>query len=421
MKSFPFLMLAFYALCFVFCFNIHGAHSAVHDSFRTISKNTIPLDRTFKEIKLKNERIHLSEFGHLKHLLSALSRNEDMMTILEATSDFSSSSMSHYTIKPNILAVQQHETIVEDSHLVHCKLLPHSNYELVVGEVAHLPHARRILRIEPHPSKPTCSIIHTISEPIHPLELFSTFKVEAMVDRRLQMANRRLQNEGRQVPTSTVTMPDPDQTPGVEKWGPNQLIPCNPLVANKWPGEIAKGKTEAPVNGYLIPYKANSIDKYKWEYFFGASVGCFSATMDPLSGGMNFNWTPDPSGDPTKGGQCEKPKITIDGITGAECADCYAFIGAQLYLIFEYGRPGGVMAEVRAAGAAGFNVAVNIENPTIVGTGTVSMLLKEAKDYSAKIPIGASGLSISFKNGGLSATPTGTGKLVGTANFGAGL
>lgn len=135
---------------------------------------------------------------------------------------------------------------------------------------------------------------------------------------------------------------------------------------------------------------------------------------------MNFNWTPDPTGDPTKGAVTKKV-MKLDGVSGVECNNCYAYAGAQLYAIFEYKSGGSLfLGEVKVSGAAGFNVDMKIVDPAVQATSVTPLVAADA-DFGDPILLGSTGLQLSFRMGGPTGSVSGLGGLKGSANFGAGL
>ena len=78
------------------------------------------------------------------------------------------------------------------------------------------------------------------------------------------------------------------------------------------------------------------------------------------------------------------------------------------------------LGEVRVSGAAGFNVDMQIKDPTLQSS-TTTMLVEPQKGYENPITLGGSGLQIRFKMGGLTGSVSGSGGLKGSAHFGAGL
>jgi hypothetical protein len=104
--------------------------------------------------------------------------------------------------------------------------------------------------------------------------------------------------------------------------------------------------------------------------------------------------------------------VLADGIT---CEECYAFLGAGILIILQYGYNGDSFdIEVKGGGGAGVSAFINMKNPSISAARTL-VLQKPATKY-LKTSFG--GLYFSYKFGGMNATLSGSGGARGSMRFG---
>ena len=127
-----------------------------------------------------------------------------------------------------------------------------------------------------------------------------------------------------------------------------------------------------------------------------------------LPGSFNFNYN-------YQTGNAITPSLQISN--GIACSNCYVFFGASFMVYSQYASST-FMFETKVGGAAGFNVAIAMNNPSFSGSTTFP-LIEENYDLGFGFPIGA-GFSIYTYFGGLSVTLSGSGSATGTASFGAG-
>ena len=253
-----------------------------------------------------------------------------------------------------------------------------------------------------------CTKIHT--EPVHPIELFEKFRVESL---GLRPYNH---NYGK---FEVVSDQNQEQAPVPEE-GERELFskyatPDKPIV--KCTDKSFAPFTTGTFSGnyaVLIPDTGPAATDDKTDYAAEISLnngGCIEYSKD-FDGAFNFNYNPS-----TKGAITKSLPLGGTSITGVTCDGCYAYLGAKFLLIFEY-TSDSISAEGKIAGNAGFNANVNIVNPTISGSASVT-LVNIASSWTS-LPLG-SGLSFQYKSGGLTALVSGSGSATGTASFGAGL
>ena len=252
-----------------------------------------------------------------------------------------------------------------------------------------------------------CTNIHT--EPIHPIELFEKFRVESLGERPYN------HNYGKY---EVVTDQDKkkESVPKRELFSKNAK-PDSPILAcsaQSWAPFTAGGIKSN--YGVLIPstYTPPVLPSTDDQTSFLAELsvldgGCIEYSKD-FSGSFNFNY------DATnKRAITQSLPLGGASVTGVTCDGCYAYLGAGFLLIFEYtkGSSPKISAEGKIAGAAGFNAVVNIVNPSISGSSTLT-LVKADTTFTA-VSLG-SGLTFEYKFGGLTALMTGSGSATGTSN-----
>lgn len=86
-------------------------------------------------------------------------------------------------------------------------------------------------------------------------------------------------------------------------------------------------------------------------------------------------------------------------------------------LIAEYSWTYGFQFEVKVAGGAGFNIDLEVSNPTISGSKTIELMGTGSWGY---LDIGDTGLALGFQMGGLTATLSGSASATGSITFTAG-
>ena len=424
----------------------------VTDNFKSLGGVTkIPVGHLFQSGAVQEES--LSSWKHHMFLLKTLAVSRETQnyqstfSVQEKTS--AEDTRTQYVLQDDIHLLDAHNPAdireLSDRHILHCGngMGTVAEGHLVVGSdnsawfrARHLSAwagaaartglvlGRRVLRVERNGE---CTHLHT--EPIHHLELFKSMRIESMVEH--PQARARAQREGAQkqeqkrnrnlqqlqVPTTVQNgngMPQPDFMSG----STNQIRNCDPYVSNAWPEKIGNQYTLTNPGGIAVAYHSGTKGNFDYDFFFSSNNGC--ASMLYTAAGANFNWTPDDNGDVTKG-TVTKPVITLNGVTGIVCQNCYAYAGGQLYIIFEYLNAGqAFLGEVRISGGAGFNLAVDIKDPAVQSSSD-TQLVEAAANYDKPIPLGATGLQVSFKMGGLVGSVSGQGGMKGSAQFGAGL
>ena len=102
---------------------------------------------------------------------------------------------------------------------------------------------------------------------------------------------------------------------------------------------------------------------------------------------------------------------------GVTCPNCFAYLGAGYLLIMEYSWTYGFAFEVKAAGGAGFNLNLQVSNPSISGSKTLQVMGAGSWQY---LTIGTTGLQLGFQIAGLTATLSGSASATGSLSFSAG-
>ena len=107
------------------------------------------------------------------------------------------------------------------------------------------------------------------------------------------------------------------------------------------------------------------------------------------------------------------PSLSIaDGI---ECEECYAFLGAGILVVLQFGINGSTFdVEVKGGGGAGLSAFINMKNPAIRGARELTLIAPETKFMTSTIGV----LPLSYKFGGISAVISGSGSARGSLRFG---
>ena len=111
-------------------------------------------------------------------------------------------------------------------------------------------------------------------------------------------------------------------------------------------------------------------------------------------------------------------------MSGVQCSNCYLYAGADIVADLNYESSGSsIQFEAAIQGAAGFNVNVEINNPAISGSSGPQVLISgqgsagSAPSGAGNIPIGTTGVSLTYWSGNLVATVSGSGSATGSAAF----
>ena len=106
---------------------------------------------------------------------------------------------------------------------------------------------------------------------------------------------------------------------------------------------------------------------------------------------------------------------SVDLQAGVTCVDCYAYLGSSLLVVVRYGYDSNTFDfEIKSGGDVGFSVDIEVHDPSISLSKTVTILNAEST-YTA-VSLGQ-GLYLGHKFGGLTATLTGSGSAIGHASF----
>ena len=107
-------------------------------------------------------------------------------------------------------------------------------------------------------------------------------------------------------------------------------------------------------------------------------------------------------------GNAINPSLSIaDGI---ECEECYAFLGAGILVVLQYGINGSTFdVEVKGGGGAGLSAFINMKNPAIRGARELTLIAPADKFMTSTIGV----LPLSYKFGGISAVISGSGSASG--------
>lgn len=149
-----------------------------------------------------------------------------------------------------------------------------------------------------------------------------------------------------------------------------------------------------------------SIARSSKSYALGLTSGCIEYNTKTPGFNMNYN---------TKTHTAINAKIDLSNGYGAgmTCENCYAFMGNSFLAILNYKLKGMQLSfEVKINGGAGVNMAITMTNPTI--SSTYSKQLLAAQTTYSTITLGT-GLSVTYKFGGILAEVSGSGSATGVA------
>ena len=106
---------------------------------------------------------------------------------------------------------------------------------------------------------------------------------------------------------------------------------------------------------------------------------------------------------------------SVDLQAGVTCVDCYAYLGSSLLVVVRYGYDSNTFDfEVKAGGDVGFSIDIEVQDPSISESKTVTILNAESTFTTVSL---GQGLYLGHKFGGLKATLTGSGSAIGHASF----
>lgn len=149
-----------------------------------------------------------------------------------------------------------------------------------------------------------------------------------------------------------------------------------------------------------------------WTFNLTKSHGCIEYNRD-LPGSIAINYK-------LGHGVLKKNLDITEGRNQIVCTSCYAFFGAAIRMQISYISPniipptfGRIDLLATLAGGAGYNLDLNIQNPTLSGSNTIELLSGDTAFIS--IPIFPS-FWLKFKVDKLSVTVSGTGSANGTAS-----
>lgn len=240
------------------------------------------------------------------------------------------------------------------------------------------------------------------TEDVHYLKLFEKVNIESFVDNPYQNSFKQLIKSKTELATSI------DKLKRFRKLG-TIVTPDDPVITceDKYWGDASQYSINSGGP------QSNSSTTYN---FLLGSQGCVSYETD-LPGSFNANY------DFAKDHAATDP-LVIPGVTGVQCSNCYAFLGAGILAILEYNTGTYVSGsffrvEIKIAGGAGFNVDLNIQNPEVSSSKTVPEVIPPETEYHT-FPIGKTGLSLNYKFGGVDITLSGSGQATGSLSAGAG-
>ena len=279
--------------------------------------------------------------------------------------------------------------------------LPHVNRHLEESFLPlHINHAvgrrkqgflvlRRITEIHAMDDS-ECIKIHT--EAIHPIELFEKFRVESLGQRPYNHNYGKYETvlEEREL-FSKFAQPDSP----IQHCTSSSFSPFTTGFYGKYSfvlGNPSSGHDDA----FTFVAEASLLNG-----------GCVEYSKD-FSGGFNFNYD-----SVSKGASTQSIPLGGSSVTGVTCDNCYAYLGAGFLLILEYTSGFSISAEGKVAGDAGFNAVVNIVDPTVSGSASVTLV--SASSQWGGVALGSSGLQFLYKFGGLTALVSGTGSAKGLA------
>ena len=106
---------------------------------------------------------------------------------------------------------------------------------------------------------------------------------------------------------------------------------------------------------------------------------------------------------------------SVDLQAGVTCVNCYAYLGSSLLVVVRYGYDSNTFDfEIKAGGDVGFRVDIEVQDPSISLSKTVTILNAESTYTTVSL---GQGLYLGHKFGGLTATLTGSGSAIGHASF----
>lgn len=197
-----------------------------------------------------------------------------------------------------------------------------------------------------------------LTEDLHPLELFERFNIDSVVDKpvRTSYIPRFRSNSSKLVNASSLN---------------NKKTSREGVLALPTP---ASGFTSCSDSSfwYYPSYRYTDSNTYALSYYGYAFCAEYA---NNFGGGFNFNYD-------TNTQSAATADISIfDGVT---CRNCYMYAGATFFVHLEYtSRAFGL--EVSLSGATGANVEILVDNPSISGVQTISLLPPDSSWYRITI------------------------------------
>ena len=109
-------------------------------------------------------------------------------------------------------------------------------------------------------------------------------------------------------------------------------------------------------------------------------------------------------------------KASIQLSTGIICKNCYAYMGAGILIIIQYGYGGSQFDfEVKAGGGVGLSANVAMQDPSIRSMNQISLL--SPSNLFSTVPLGKA-VQLRYKFGGLTADLSGSGSATGSLTIG---
>ena len=219
------------------------------------------------------------------------------------------------------------------------------------------PSAGGFTSASAHPTTTNCFVYHT--EDLHPLEIFEGFTLDSKLSHPFSVTYMTLPSEsdamlGEHFVSDlqfNTLYTAPVSCSNITKWSPTNYFGYDYNTL----GDPAEGSSF-----YLI---------------YGYTFACMDYQAEiPGSFNMNYNYnTKQADSYFTLGG---------DSVSGIECSNCYAYMGAQFDVHIEFSKSFGFGFMTSLSGGAGVNVRVDATDPRISGISEFSFM-EEASWYNS--------------------------------------
>ena len=254
-----------------------------------------------------------------------------------------------------------------------------------------LAMSRRVLSVTSIDAQ--CVSIKTVT--MNPLLMFDSFRVESMFSKGSEEADTK--RKAKQAKTAARRRLQSGMTNG-SGLGP---LPCTNQIWQVGSGYFA-GSWD-----YTASNQGSGNDDYIID--LDLTMGC--AQMQKTVTAFNFNGN---SNNPPDGPADD----SLDLTSGVTCTNCWAYLGATMYVLAEYTMSTfsglTVRMEAKASGEAAAEIDLQVSNPTWSGSQSGNLIGADSS-YSS-IPINAY-MTFYYKIGGMDYTMTGSGSAQGSASL----